>query len=87
MTNERNNVLHSWCVQSEWQAPTIVGGEGARLRDEAGCQYLDMSSLAECSNLGHQHPHVVAAIRTQAEVTKQRRSACARIAATMCGCW
>ena len=28
---------------------------------------LDMSSLAECSNLGHQHPSVVAAIRDQAE--------------------
>src|SRR5687768_18600385 len=26
-----------------------------------------MSSLAECSNLGHQHPHVVAAICAQAE--------------------
>ena len=26
-----------------------------------------MSSLAECSNLGHQHPRVVAAIRAQAE--------------------
>lgn len=67
MTSERENVLHSWCVQSEWRAPTIVGGQGARLRDEAGREYLDMSSLAECSNLGHQHPHVVAAIRAQAE--------------------
>ena len=28
---------------------------------------LDMSSLAECSNLGHQHPTLVAAIRAQAE--------------------
>jgi taurine--2-oxoglutarate transaminase len=67
VTSERENVLHSWCVQSEWRAPTIVGGQGARLRDEAGREYLDMSSLAECSNLGHQHPHVVAAIRAQAE--------------------
>ena len=67
MTSERDNVLHSWCVQSEWRAPTIVGGHGARLRDAEGREYLDMSSLAECSNLGHQHPHVVAAIRAQAE--------------------
>ncbi|MET0656483.1 MAG: aminotransferase class III-fold pyridoxal phosphate-dependent enzyme [Pseudoxanthomonas sp.] len=67
MTSERESVLHSWCVQSEWEAPTIVGGQGARLRDESGRQYLDMSSLAECSNLGHQHPHIVAAIRAQAE--------------------
>lgn len=67
VTSERDNVLHSWCVQSEWRAPTIVGGHGARLRDAEGREYLDMSSLAECSNLGHQHPHVVAAIRAQAE--------------------
>jgi taurine--2-oxoglutarate transaminase len=67
VTSERDSVLHSWCVQSEWRAPTIVGGHGARLRDEDGREYLDMSSLAECSNLGHQHPHVVAAIRAQAE--------------------
>lgn len=67
MISERDSVLHSWCVQAEWQAPTIVGGRGARIRDDAGREYLDMSSLAECSNLGHQHPAVVAAIREQAE--------------------
>ena len=67
MTSERENVLHSWCVQAEWQAPTIVGGGGARFRDADGREYLDMSSLAECSNLGHQHPAVIAAIREQAE--------------------
>ena len=67
MTSEADSVLHSWCVQSEWNAPTIVSGQGARLRDAEGREYLDMSSLAECSNLGHQHPRVVAAIREQAE--------------------
>jgi taurine--2-oxoglutarate transaminase len=66
-TDERADVLHSWCVQAEWNAPTIVGGRGARFFDAAGRAYLDMSSLAECSNLGHQHPAVVAAIRAQAE--------------------
>ncbi len=60
-------MLHSWCIQAEWNAPTIVGGEGARFWDTAGRSYLDMSSLAECMNLGHQHPRVVAAIRAQAE--------------------
>jgi taurine--2-oxoglutarate transaminase len=64
---ERKAVLHSWCVQSEWNAPTVVGGEGARLLLEDGREVLDMSSLAECSNLGHQHPRLVAAIRAQAE--------------------
>ncbi len=67
MIPERQSVLHSWCVQSQWNAPTIVGGVGARFWDEAGRSYLDMSSLAECMNLGHQHPRVVEAIRAQAE--------------------
>jgi taurine--2-oxoglutarate transaminase len=64
---ERRSVLHSWCVQSKWNAPTVVGGKGARLLLEDGREVLDMSSLAECSNLGHQHPRLVTAIRAQAE--------------------
>src|SRR5215469_8291608 len=64
---ERQTVLHSWCIQTEWDAPTIVGGEGARLFTADGRTILDMSSLAECSNLGHQHPRVVEAIRAQAQ--------------------
>jgi taurine--2-oxoglutarate transaminase len=65
--DERASVLHSWCVQSDWDAPTVVGGAGARLQLADGRSILDMSSLAECSNLGHQHPRLVAAIRAQAE--------------------
>jgi len=64
---ERDTVLHSWCVQTEWQAPTIVGGRGAHFWDSDGHDYLDMSSLAECNNLGHQHPNVIKAICDQAE--------------------
>jgi taurine---2-oxoglutarate transaminase len=67
MTDERRSVLHSWCVQADWSAPTVAGGEGAFFQDERGKRYLDMSSLAECMNLGHQHPAVVRAIREQAE--------------------
>jgi taurine--2-oxoglutarate transaminase len=67
VSTERDSVLHSWCTQSQWNAPTVVGGAGARLHLEDGRSILDMSSLAECSNLGHQHPRVVAAIRAQAE--------------------
>jgi taurine--2-oxoglutarate transaminase len=65
--SERQTVLHSWCRQNEWQAPTVTGGAGARFFTEDGRKILDMSSLSECSNLGHQHPRVVAAIRAQAE--------------------
>jgi len=64
---ERDCVLHSWTVQADWNAPTVVGGQGARLRLADGREILDCSSLAECSNLGHQHPRLVEAIREQAE--------------------
>jgi taurine--2-oxoglutarate transaminase len=60
-------VLHTWCVQSAWDAPTIVGGHGAWLVADDGREILDMSSLAECSTLGHQHPRVVDAIVAQAK--------------------
>lgn len=66
MTTERSDVLHSWCVQADWNGPTIVGGRGARFWDDEGRDYLDMSSLAECMNLGHQHPALIAAIQEQA---------------------
>ncbi|MBV8342042.1 MAG: aminotransferase class III-fold pyridoxal phosphate-dependent enzyme, partial [Gammaproteobacteria bacterium] len=67
MLPESQTVLHTWCRQTEWHAPTIVGGAGAHLTAADGRSILDMSSLAECSNLGHQHPRVVAAVREQAE--------------------
>jgi taurine--2-oxoglutarate transaminase len=67
MLPESQTVLHTWCRQSDWNAPTVVGGSGARLQTADGRSILDMSSLAECSNLGHQHPRVVAAVRAQAE--------------------
>jgi taurine--2-oxoglutarate transaminase len=66
MRPEQDTVLHSWCAQSQWRAPTVTGGSGAWLQLEDGRRILDMSSLAECSNLGHQHPRVVAAIQAQA---------------------
>src|SRR5512136_2657806 len=66
MTAERNSVLHSWCVQADWDAPTVVRGEGARFWDKQGRSYVDMSSLSECMNLGHQHPALVRAIQEQA---------------------
>ncbi len=44
----------------------MVGGKGARFFLEDGRAILDLASQAECCNLGHQHPRVVAAIQRQA---------------------
>lgn len=69
MPGESDFVLRSWCVPGDWDAPTVVGGRGAKLLLEDGREILDMCSLAECSNLGHQHPRLVAAIQAHAEKT------------------
>jgi taurine--2-oxoglutarate transaminase len=64
---ESRTVLHTWGVPAQWDAPEVAGGAGAWFWDRDGRRYLDMSSLSECCNLGHQHPAVIAAIRDQAE--------------------
>lgn len=64
---ERETVLHSWTVQDRWDAPTVVGGDGAHFITAEGRRILDFSSQSECCNLGHQHPRVVAAIKAQAD--------------------
>ncbi len=66
MSDEKRFVLHTWTKQSEWNGPTIVGGAGAWFWDDQGRRYLDLSSQAECCNLGHQHLAVVRAIQEQA---------------------
>lgn len=65
--NAERAVMHTWTAQDAWNGPTIVGGSGAVFWDVSGKRYIDMSSMAECSNLGHQHPAVVAAIKEQAD--------------------
>jgi LysW-gamma-L-lysine/LysW-L-ornithine aminotransferase len=44
----------------------IVRGEGARVWDEAGREYVDCVAGIGVANVGHCHPAVVAAIRAQA---------------------
>jgi len=45
--------------------PTAVGGAGIVLRDSTGKSYLDASSGAAVSSLGHGHPDVIAAMHRQ----------------------
>jgi taurine---2-oxoglutarate transaminase len=65
--DERATVLHTWSIQSQWNAPIVVSGSGAWFIDQDENRYLDFSSMAECCNLGHQHPKVIAAIKAQAD--------------------
>ena len=45
----------------------FVGGQGMRLTDDAGREYLDFLAGIGCVSLGHCHPKLVAAIQAQTE--------------------
>jgi len=45
--------------------PMAIGGEGVLLRDAEGKTYIDASSGAAVSSLGHGHPDVIAAMHRQ----------------------
>ena len=64
--NDRRYVLHSWSNQSQINPLPIAGAEGRYFWDYNGKRYLDFASQLINSNLGHQHPRVVAAIQEQA---------------------
>lgn len=58
--------LGSWSAQAAWQPISIARGEGVYFWDADGRRYLDWSSMAFNVNIGHGHPHVIAAIQRQA---------------------
>lgn len=60
-------VFHSWSAQSKVRHPlAIAGAKGSYVWDFEGHRYLDFSSQMVFTNIGHQHPRVVAAIQEQA---------------------
>ncbi|MFI2752799.1 aspartate aminotransferase family protein [Cellulomonas sp. P22] len=60
------HVFHSWSAQAQPTAFVLAGGSGSHVWDHAGRRYLDFSSQLVNTNIGHQHPKVVAAIQEQA---------------------
>ncbi|QJQ95925.1 MULTISPECIES: aspartate aminotransferase family protein [Halomonadaceae] len=64
---DREHIFHSWSVQGSLNPLVIAGASGCKLWDFAGKEYLDFSSQLVNTNIGHQHPKVVAAIKAQAE--------------------
>lgn len=65
---ERASVFHSWSAQSSIQPLMVKGADGSYVYGEDGREYLDFSSQLVFTNLGHQHPRVVEAIKAQADV-------------------
>jgi taurine---2-oxoglutarate transaminase len=64
---DRAHVFHSWSAQASLKPLVIAGGQGSRVWDDSGRTYLDFSSQLVNTNIGHQHPRVVEAIKKQAE--------------------
>ncbi len=63
---DRAHVFHSWSAQSKITPMTVLAAEGSYVWDGAGNRLLDFSSQLVNTNIGHQHPAVVAAIQKQA---------------------
>ncbi|WP_081738055.1 aspartate aminotransferase family protein, partial [Arthrobacter sp. H41] len=63
---DRQHVFHSWSAQELIHPMTITKAEGSWVWDIDGNRLLDFSSQLVFTNIGHQHPAVVAAIQQQA---------------------
>jgi len=63
---DRAHVFHSWSAQAEIDPTVITHAEGSYVWDASGRKLLDFTSQLVFTNLGHQHPRVVAAIQEQA---------------------
>lgn len=63
---DRSHVFHSWSAQATLNPMLIAGAQGSYVWDYDGKEYLDFSSQLVNTNIGHQHPKVIAAIQEQA---------------------
>ncbi|MCG2623062.1 aspartate aminotransferase family protein [Arthrobacter sp. I2-34] len=63
---DRAHVFHSWSAQDQIKPMTVLRAEGSHIWDGEGNRLLDFSSQLVNTNIGHQHPKVVAAIQEQA---------------------
>ncbi|MGW0711031.1 aminotransferase class III-fold pyridoxal phosphate-dependent enzyme [Streptomyces sp. NPDC002643] len=63
---DRAHVFHSWSAQELIDPLPVAGAKGSYFWDYDGNRYLDFTSGLVYTNIGYQHPKVVAAIQEQA---------------------
>jgi taurine--2-oxoglutarate transaminase len=63
---DRRHVFHSWSAQAALDPMVVTRAEGSYVWDRHGGRLLDFTSQLVFTNLGHQHPRIVEAIRQQA---------------------
>ncbi|WBU36723.1 aspartate aminotransferase family protein [Homoserinibacter sp. YIM 151385] len=86
---DRRHVFHSWSAQAALDPMVVTRAEGTHVWDGDGTRYLDFTSQLIYTNVGHQHPVLVQAIKDQADVlctiapaiANDRRSEAARLIA------
>ncbi|MCH0539801.1 aspartate aminotransferase family protein [Streptomyces sp. MUM 203J] len=64
--DDRAHVFHSWSAQGLIDPLAVAGADGSYFWDYDGNRYLDFASGLVFTNIGYQHPKVVAAIQEQA---------------------
>lgn len=65
--DDKAHVFHSWSAQGQISPMPVAGGQGVEFWDYEGKRYFDFSSQLIYTNLGHQHPRIVQAIKDQAD--------------------
>lgn len=63
----KRHTLFEWSAQSKVDPIPVAGAKGCWFWTPEGKRYLDFNSQLMCTNIGHGHPKVVAAIARQAE--------------------
>ncbi len=77
---DRAHVFHSWSAQGALNPLVLAGGAGSTVWTFDGTEYLDFSSQLVNTNIGHQHPKVIDAIKAQADILATVAPATANLA-------
>jgi taurine--2-oxoglutarate transaminase len=63
----KQHTLFEWSAQSKVDPIPVAGAKGSYFWTPEGKRFLDFNSQLMCTNVGHGHPKVIAAIKEQAE--------------------
>jgi taurine--2-oxoglutarate transaminase len=67
LASDRAHVFYPWSAQANLSPMAIAAAEGSWVADYDGNEYLDLSCQLVFTNIGHQHPVVIEAIKAQAD--------------------
>jgi taurine---2-oxoglutarate transaminase len=64
----KRHTIFEWTAQSKVDPIPVAGAKGCFFWTPEGKRYLDFNSQLMCTNIGHGHPRVIAAIQEQAAI-------------------